>query len=97
MGKNETRCSILGPLFFLLYINDLPNIIADPSKPVLFADDTGIIITNPSPSKFKEDINNIIDDINGWFRGNSLSLNLDKTYSLQFGAKNSYETDVKIN
>jgi len=51
-------------LFFLLYINDLPNISADPSKPVLFADDTSIIIANPSPSKFKEDINNIIDDIN---------------------------------
>jgi len=43
------------------------------------ADDTSIIITNPSPSKFKEDINNIIDNINDWFRGNSLSLNFDKT------------------
>jgi hypothetical protein len=32
----------------------------DPSKPILFADDTSIIITNPSPSKFKQDINNII-------------------------------------
>jgi len=56
--------SILGHLFFLIYVNDLPNIIADPSKPILFADDTSIIITNPSPSKFKEEINNIIDNIN---------------------------------
>jgi len=52
-------------LFFLICINDLPNIIADPSKPILFADNTSIIITNPSPSKFKEDINNIIDNVNG--------------------------------
>jgi len=51
-------------LFFLIYINDLLNIIADPSKLILFAEDTSIIITNPIPSKFKEDINNIIDNIN---------------------------------
>jgi len=56
----------------LIYINDLPNITADLLKPVVFADDTSIIITNPSPSKFKEDINNIIDNIKDWFRGNSL-------------------------
>jgi len=81
---------------FLIYTNDLPNIIADPSKPILFADDTSIIIANPSPSKFKEDINNIIDNINDWFRGNSLSLNFDKTYFLQFRPKNSHEINIKI-
>ena len=70
------------------------NIIADPSKPILFADDTSIIITNPSPSKFKEDINNITDNINAWFRDNS-SLSFDKTYFLQFQSKNSYEINIK--
>jgi len=64
--------SIVGLLFFLIYIKDLTNIIADPSKLILFADETSIINTNPSPSKFKEDVNNIIDNINDWFRGNSL-------------------------
>jgi len=66
-------------LFFLIYINYLLNTIAEPSKPILFAEDTSIIITNPSPSEFKEVINNIIDNTNDWFRGNSLSLNFDKT------------------
>jgi hypothetical protein len=89
--------SILGPLFFLIYINDFPTVIAEPLKPVLFADDTSIIITNPSPSKFIEDIKNIIDNINNWFRSNSLSLNLDKTYFLQFRPKNIYEINMKIN
>jgi hypothetical protein len=77
-------------------MNKLPSIIADPSKLILFADDTSIIITNPSPSKFKEDINNTIDNINDWFRCNSLSLNFDRTYFLQLRPKNSYEICIKI-
>ena len=88
--------STLGHLFFFIYIKDLPIIIADPSNPVLFADDTIIKITNRSPSKFKEDINNIIENICEWFRGNSLSLNVDKTYFLQFRPKNNHELSTKI-
>jgi hypothetical protein len=38
--------SILGPLPFLLYINGLPTILCNISVPVLFADDTGVIIKN---------------------------------------------------
>jgi len=76
-------------LFFLLYLNDLPNIISDPSKLVLFADDTSIIIANPSPSKFKEYINSLIENISDWFRVNSLSLNFYKTYFLHIVTKSS--------
>jgi hypothetical protein len=85
-------------LFFLIYINDLPNKKADPSKPILFADDTSIIITNPSPSKCKEDINNtcIIHNINNWFRAKSLSINFDETYFLKFRPKISYEINIKV-
>jgi hypothetical protein len=53
-------------LFFLICINDLQNIITDPSNPILFADYTSIIITNPSTSKFEEHINNISATINDW-------------------------------
>jgi len=70
-------------LFFLNYINYIPNIIDDPSKPILFAEDKSLIITNPNPSEFKEDINNMIDNIKDGFRCNS-SLNFDKIYFLQF-------------
>jgi len=83
-------------LFFFLYTNYLPSTITDPSKPILYADDTNIKITNPSPSKYKDDINNIFDNTNDWFRGNSLSLNFDKTYFLQFRLINSYEINLKI-
>jgi hypothetical protein len=47
---------ILGSLLFLLYINDLPNIIISKSKPVLFADDTSIIITDSSPIDYENNI-----------------------------------------
>ena len=38
--------SILGPILFLLYINDLPKIINKISTPIIFADDTSILFTH---------------------------------------------------
>ena len=66
-----------------------------PIETILFANDTSIVITNLSPSKFKEDINNIIDNISDWFIGNS-SLNFDKINFLQFRPKNNHEINIKI-
>jgi len=100
MGQNKTQCSSRFNTWSFVLLNlykwSSKKKIADPSELILFADDTSIIITNPNSSKFKEDINNTIDNINVWFRGNTSTLYFDKIYFLQFRPKNNYEINIKI-
>jgi hypothetical protein len=88
--------STLGPSFFLLYINDLPKVISDISKPILHADDTSIVIFDKVSEKFKFKINTAFDRINKWFQSNFLSLHFEKTKFLQFLTKNSHEIDIQV-
>jgi hypothetical protein len=85
--KHGAQGSILGLLFFLLYINRLSKIISDKSNSVLFADDKSMIIKNSNPLEIRNNINEVIREINEWFQDNLLSLNYDKTYFLQFVTK----------
>ena len=90
--------SVLGPLFFILYINDLPGLIKDmhTSKPTLYADDTSIIITHPNFIDFKEELDTVIDKISNWFRTNLLTLNFNKTYYMNFSAKTKLLIDMQL-
>ena len=72
--------SILGPLFFVLYICDLSKIISDMSKLILFANDMSIIVTNSDPYEFKKIYINVFTKIKIWFKSNLLSLKFDITY-----------------
>jgi hypothetical protein len=79
--------SILGPLAFLVYINDLPYLINKSSKPVLYAVDTSILCINPNSSELEKVINAILIKINEWFSVNSLTLNLNKINFIYFTSK----------
>ena len=72
--------SILGPCFFLIYINDLPTVINDNNNMELYADDTSVIITDKSSDNFNSHVNILFNNINIWFRNNLLHLNLSKTH-----------------
>jgi len=78
---------ILGTLLFLIYINDLPMATDNDSKVVLFARDSSIVITGPNQEGLQIVLNKTLSGINTWFKANFLSLNLKKTYYLQFQTK----------
>jgi len=63
----------------------------------LYADDTNTIVTSPNLENFETKIDKIFGDINNWFRVNQLILNYNKTHSLQFNMKNSWNYDLKLN
>jgi hypothetical protein len=87
---------LLDPLLFLLYINDIANVISDISNPVLYADDISLIITNSDSQMSEKDINTAILQLNRWFNSNLLLLNLEETYFLQLLTKNTNATDLHI-
>jgi hypothetical protein len=79
--------SVLGPLLFLLYINDLPLATADTAIPILFADDTSLLVVDKSPQILGTKLCDSLKNVNKWFKSNLLSLNLSKTFSMQFRTK----------
>ena len=70
--------SCLGPLLFLIYINDLPN-SSSLLDFFLFADDTHIFFQDSSLVKIEKTVNKELCKINDWLIVNRLSLNISKT------------------
>ena len=63
---------------------------------ILYANDTSIIITNPSSKDFKINMSKVFVDINEWFIINWLSLNFQRTHYPQFRIKNSQEININM-
>lgn len=73
--------SALGPLLFLLYINDLPTAVTS-SSIHLFADDTTIYFSHSDPEIIQRSLQHDIDKVNNWFKANKLTINTNKTKSM---------------
>jgi hypothetical protein len=87
--------SILGPLLFLLYVNDV-NSCSSVLKFIMFADDTTIIITGKSWPEICSTLNRELMLLFNWFCINRLSLNVQKTNCMAFGNKFSSSPTLNI-
>ncbi|CAB4042443.1 Hypothetical predicted protein, partial [Paramuricea clavata] len=83
--------SILGPLLFLIYINDLPNCLQQ-STARMFADDTNITVSGKSIKEAEVAVNVDLNNIREWLLSNRLSLNLVKTEYLLIGSRHNINT-----
>ena len=79
--------SILGPLFFLLYINDIAN-CSSLLNFYLFADDTTIFFAHKDINTVEQTINKELVHVSNWLVANKLSLNVGKSCALLFRQKN---------
>ena len=70
---------ILGPLLFLIYVNDLSKITDSDAKVVLFADDSSFIVTNSNQGGLQTALNKTPSVIISWFKANIISLNFNKS------------------
>ena len=77
--------SILGPLLFLCYVNDMP--ISLKCKLLLYADDSALLVSGSDPNIIAEILSNELKSCRQWLIDNKLSLHLGKTEAILFGSR----------
>ena len=85
--------SVLGPLLFLLYINDIAN-SSNLINFQLFADDTCIFYSHKNKTVLENNLNQELSKVSDWLIANKLSLNVDKSNVLVFRNKNSNDEQI---
>ena len=70
--------SILGPLLFLLYINDISNASIF-AESLIFTDDTSVFYSHSNPNYLQYVMNNELQNFDLWLKSNKLSVNVKKT------------------
>ena len=87
--------SILGPLLFIIYVNDI--IQASPLfSYVMYADDTNIFLSHSLPYEKVAEVNNGLSQIFNWCNENKLTINILKTNYIIFKFPNQRVTDLQL-
>ena len=79
--------SILGPLLYVIYVNDVPNALN--YIPRLYADDTCLVIHKHNTNILEKEISVNVHNLKIWLDANELTLNLNKTACLVIPLTNS--------
>ena len=88
--------SNLGPLLFLIYINDLPNCLSTAS-PRMFADDTNVSLASSTLHELENVLNQELQNLNIWLKVKKLSLNIAKTEYMIIGSRQRLNVNVDGN
>ena len=87
--------SILGPILFLIYVNDINNSCNNATF-TKFADDTTILTSGQNLEEATEQMNIAVENVDKWFKSNKLNLNPSKTRYMIFNCKTTETKLVKI-
>ena len=87
--------SILGPLLFLLYVNDL-GYVSELIFNVMFADDTNMFMSGLNVDELATDFNCELQKVNKWIQTNKLALNIDKTNFILFRGKRLIQSTPRV-
>ena len=87
--------SILGPILFLIYINDMSAAVN--CKLSLYADDSALIVSDKDINVVELKLNQELENVKKWFTDNKLSLHLGKTESILFASKRKLKTRNCLN